>query len=158
MAEKHYILTQEERERLQSEYRNLNDVQMPDVIEKLALARSQGDLKENADYTAARDRQAQIESRIQEIELILNNAISPEEAGIITGKGIAIGDTVEFNKNGSLRKVRIVGSTGGDPMSELPTVSNESPIGKAFLGHEVGDRVRIEAVVPYEVEITAYHR
>ena len=68
MADKKIILTPEERAQLEKEYRRLIDVERPDVIEKLTLARSQGDLSENADYDAARDRQAQIESRISQIE------------------------------------------------------------------------------------------
>ena len=82
MADKKIILTPEERAQLEKEYRQLIDVERPDVIEKLSLARSQGDLSENADYDAARDRQAQIEGRIREIEAIFNNAVSAEEAGI----------------------------------------------------------------------------
>ena len=159
MADKLIIITQEEREKLQAEYRNLVDVQMPDAVEKLALARSQGDLKENADYDAARDRTAQIESRIQEIENILNNAISPEQAGINEGKGIHIGDTVTFLKGEQVRKVKVVGSTGGDASNPgCPTVSNESPIGKALLGHDRGETVRIEAPVPYEVTIQDFSK
>lgn len=160
MAEKKNILTVEEREALEREYRDLIDVQRPDVIEKLQLARSQGDLSENADYDAARDRQAQIEGRILQIENILNNAISADEVENARGKGISIGDTVTIFDQ-SLEeeiKIKVVGSIGGDPMAEIATVSNESPIGKALLGHEVGDVVRVESEEPYEVEIRAYGR
>lgn len=160
MAEKKNILTQEEREALEREYRDLIDVQRPDVIENLTLARSQGDLSENADYTAARERQTQIESRILQIEAILNNSISAEEVEGTKGKGVSIGDTVtifDLAEKEEL-KVKVVGSIGGDPMAEIATVSNESPIGKALLGHEVGDVVRVESVDPYEVEIRAFGR
>ena len=98
MADKKIILTTEEREALNAEYRHLIDVERPDVIEKLASARSQGDLSENADYDAARDRQAQIEGRITEIEAILNAAVSAESVvgtGYEVGK-IGIGDLVTF--------------------------------------------------------------
>ena len=160
MAEKKNILTAEEREALEREYRDLIDVQRPDVIEKLQLARSQGDLSENADYDAARDRQAQIEGRILQIENILNNSISAEEVESTRGKGISIGDTVTIFDE-SLEeeiKVKVVGSIGGDPMAEIATVSNESPIGKALLGHEAGDVVRVESEEPYEVKILSYGR
>ena len=71
MAEEKMILTQDGIEKLKAEYRRLIDVDRPDVIEALKAARAQGDLSENADYDAARDRQAKIESRITEIEHIM---------------------------------------------------------------------------------------
>ena len=158
MADKKIILTAEEREALKAEYRHLIDVVRPDVIEKLAIARSQGDLSENADYDAARDRQAQIESRITEIEAILNSAVSAESvsgSGYEVGK-IGIGDLVTFRdeSDGSVITVKIVGNVGADPMAKpYPTISNESPIGKAIRGKDKGARCRIEAEEPYEIEI-----
>ena len=160
MSDKPFILTPEAKAALEAERRNLLDVQRPETIEALALARSQGDLSENADYTAARERQTQIESRILQIEAILNNSISAEEAGESKGKGVSIGDTViiyDLAEKEEL-KVKVVGSIGGDPMAEIAIVSNESPIGKALLGHEVGDTVLIESIEPYSVEIKAYGR
>ena len=155
MPEKKIILTKQERENLEKEYRDLIDVQRPDVIEKLQLARSQGDLSENADYDAARDRQAQIEGRIAQIEAIINNAVDADESGSNRSKKISIGDLVTFVRedNGEKITVKIAGNIGGDPMAEIPTVSNESPIGKALLGSEKGRRVLIESVEPYEVTI-----
>ena len=158
MADKKIILTAEEREALVAEYRHLIDVERPDVIDKLAIARSQGDLSENADYDAARDRQAQIEGRITEIEGILNAAVSAESvsgAGYEIGK-IGIGDLVTFRDEATntIVTVKIVGNVGADPMAKpYPTISNESPIGKAILGKGAGARVRIEAIEPYEIEI-----
>ena len=150
------ILTKSVYEQLESEYRHLIDVERPDVIEKLKLAREQGDLSENADYSAARDRQAQIESRITEIESILANSITPEQAGLIgLGKKIGIGDKVVV-KDLSLNEefeVEIAGSIGANPMSENPSVSNDSPLGKALVGREVGDVVRVASGEPYDVEI-----
>ena len=156
MAEKKIILTAEAREQLEKEYRNLIDVERPDVIEKLALARSQGDLSENADYDAARDRQAQIESRITQIEQILNNAVSAEEAGIgANSKKIGIGDLVTFEEvaTGAKSTVRIVGQVGADPFAEPPSISNESPIGLALIGSEPGKTVTVESAVRYEIKI-----
>ena len=74
MATKDIILTQEGLDKLNAEYRNLIDVERPQVIEALQNARAMGDLSENADYDAARNRQAEIEGRINEIENILANA------------------------------------------------------------------------------------
>ncbi|MBE6126998.1 MAG: transcription elongation factor GreA [Erysipelotrichaceae bacterium] len=161
MADKKIILTQGEREKLEKEYRDLIDVQRPDVIEKLALARSQGDLSENADYDAARDRQAQVEGRISEIEKILNNAVSAEEAGLGgNSKKIGIGDTVTFEEVGSGEKatVRIVGQVGADPFAEPPSISNESPIGLALIGAEPGQSVFVESGERYEIKILSSSR
>ena len=161
MAEKRIILTPEEREQLEKEYRNLIDVQRPDVIEKLSLARSQGDLSENADYDAARDRQAQIESRISQIEAILNNAVSAEEAGVGgNSKKIGIGDIVTFEEveNGSVSTVRIVGQVGADPFSEPPAISIESPIGVALIGNEPGKTAWVESAKRYEIRIISSTR
>ena len=137
---------------MQSEYRHLIDVERQDVIEQLTLARSQGDLSENADYDAARERQAQIEGRIQEIEAIFNNAIMVTHA---VGDRISIGNIVEFQKeDGSKVTVRIAGNTGADPTAEPPAVSNESPIGKALLGQKVGSQIRVECAEPFNAVIT----
>lgn len=161
MAEKKIILTPEEREKLEREYRDLLDVQQPDIVAKLALARSQGDLSENADYDAARDRQAQLEARIKELENIFNNAVSAEEVGATgTGKKIGIGDTVTYVEKltGEETTVRIVGNVGADPFGNPPTVSNESPVGVALLGHEIGDSVFVESAKRYEIEIKNFVR
>ena len=157
MAEK-MILTKAAREKLEREYRHLIDVERKDVIEQLTLARSQGDLSENADYDAARERQAQIESRIQEIEAIFNNAtMAEEEQG--AGNKIGIGDIVDYVKeNGVALSVKIAGTIGADPMSVPPTVSNESPIGKALIGQKAGVKVRVECAEPYNITITGFHR
>jgi transcription elongation factor GreA len=161
MADKKIILTPEAREQLEKEYRDLIDVQRPDVIEKLSLARSQGDLSENADYDAARDRQAQIESRIAQIEQILNNAVSAEEAGLgANSKKIGIGDVVEFEEvaTGEKATVRIVGQVGADPFAVPPTISNESPIGLALIGSEPGKTAWVESQERYEIRILSSER
>lgn len=161
MADKRIILTSDERTQLEKEYRHLIDVERPDVIEKLSLARSQGDLSENADYDAARDRQAQIERRIREIEAIFNNAVTAEEAGIgASAKKIGIGDIVVFEEveSGERRTVRIVGQVGADPFAEPPTISNESPIGVALIGKEVGETALIESGIRYQIRIISFTR
>ncbi len=162
MAEKKYILTKEEREQLEKEYRDLLDVQRPDIIQKLALARSQGDLSENADYDAARDRQSQIEGRINEIEAIFNNSVSAEEASSgKKGSHISIGDIVTYLDKVEDEEVtvKIVGNIGADPMAKpYPTVSNESPIGRALLGQTEGKIVTVDSNEPYEIEIVKIAR
>lgn len=154
MANKKITLTKEAREELNKEYRHLIDVERPDVIEKLQLARSQGDLSENADYDAARERQSRIESRIAELENIFQNSVEADESAAVSNSA-SIGNIVEFKeaKTGEVEKVRIIGNIGADPMAEIPTVSNESPLGKALLGHGVGEKVMVSCVEPYAIEI-----
>ena len=153
------ILTKEERDALEAEYRRLIDVERPDVIEKLQLARSQGDLSENSDYDAARDRQAQIESRITQIEAIMHNAVDAETQEPASGNKISIGDIVDYEKDdGKKVKVRISGNVGANPTTVPPTVSNESPIGRALLGQKIGAKVRVDAVTPYNITILSVTR
>jgi len=158
MAKK-IILTKEAREELNNEYRHLIDVERPEIIEKLQLARSQGDLSENADYDAARDRQAQIESRISEIESIFQNSIGAEESEDDSSK-ISIGCVVSFKEieTGFEGKVKIIGNIGADPMAEIPSVSNESPLGKALLGHSEGEEVNVVSEEPYAIKILNFKR
>ena len=157
MAKEKNILTQKDYDKLLKEYRDLIDVQRPNVTEALALARSQGDLSENADYDAARARQAQIEERILEIEAIMNNHEIVTKSKKTSDTIVAIGDLVKFEVLGSgeTLSVKIAGNTGADPMAEIPTISNESPLGKALLGKDIGDEVRIEVDEPYSVRIIA---
>lgn len=157
MAKEKNILTQKDYDKLLKEYRDLIDVQRPNVTEALALARSQGDLSENADYDAARARQAQIEERILEIEAIMNNHEIVTKSKKASDTIVAIGDLVKFEVLGSgeTLSVKIAGNTGADPMAEIPTISNESPLGKALLGKDIGDEVRVEVDEPYSVRIVA---
>ena len=161
MAEKQIILTVAEREKLEKEYRNLIDKERVDVIEKLQIARSQGDLSENADYDAAKDHLTRIESRLREIDDILDNAIDYEESDITEAKGkITIGYIVKYQEKGTKDTitVRIVGSVGADPLAEVPSVSNESPIGRALIGHSAGDTVTVEAIDSYDIKILSAER
>lgn len=153
------IITIEEKEKLEKEYRHLIDVERPDVIEKIASARSQGDLSENADYDAARERQAQLESRIKEVENILDHAIVFDYSNT-TNDEVTIGHRVFFQRKGNSGKiaVKIVGNIGADPLADLPTISNESPLGKALIGKKVGDVVLVDCAEPYEVKILAFDR
>ncbi|MCR4561707.1 MAG: transcription elongation factor GreA [Bacilli bacterium] len=150
--EKKIILTQEGVDKLNAEYRHLNDVDRKEVIEALQSAREQGDLSENADYDSARARQGQIESRINEIEHILDHAIVIRSEG--DGKTVNIGSYVEYKDGDEVRLVKITGSVETDPFAEPPSISNESPLGAALLGRAQGEKVYIECDEPYEVEIT----
>ncbi|WP_405375868.1 transcription elongation factor GreA, partial [Pseudobutyrivibrio sp.] len=127
---------------LEDELEDLKVNKRKEVSQKIKEAREQGDLSENAEYDAAKDEQRDIEARIEEIEKILKNAevVTDEHAT----KNINIGWTVtlldvEFDEE---VEYRIVGSTEANSLKGK--ISNESPVGKAILGHKKGDTVVVE--------------
>jgi transcription elongation factor GreA len=142
--EKEIILTKAGYEDLKNELKNLIEVIRPQVIEELVEARNQGDLSENADYDAARNRQAEVEARIKELEATIANAKLIEDN--TKEKGIHLGNTVTFKniKTKEERQVKIVGAIEADPFEGL--ISNESPLAKAMMGRLVGDGIEIKDV------------
>lgn len=153
MAEEKIVMTRAGLEKLEKEYRDLIDNQRPEVIEELKLARSQGDLSENADYEAARNKQAQIEARITEIEHIKDIAVIIEETK--SGKKINLGYTVKYRRldNNKEVTVNLVGTIEANPFNDVPSISDQSAIGKALIDHVVGDKSVVETSSPYEIEI-----
>ena len=153
--EKNYV-TQEGYDALVAERDNLIHNVRAQVIEELQEARAQGDLSENADYDAAREHQAQVESRIAELDALIKNAeIVTESKGkkrktaiVKLGSTVTIKDLSE-NKEKSFN---IVGSVEADPLNGK--LSNNSPLAEAMMDHKVGDKVEVVRVdEPYEVEI-----
>ena len=111
-------------------------------------------MSENADYDAARDRQAQVESRIKEIENILANAvIIDEEGGRRKGNKVSLGSTVtiKFLNTGKEEKYMIVGTVESDPFNHK--ISNQCALGVALIGKGLGDVVEVKGKVDYQVEI-----
>jgi len=154
MAEKAIEMTQEGLEKLRKELDKLVHVDREEVIEALKMARSQGDLSENADYDAARNRQAEIEARISEIEHILDIAVVKDSK--TKTKKINIGHIVEYKEvaTGEVNTIKIVGTVEASPMAEpMPLISNQSALGAAVIGHEPGEVVMVESMKPYEIEI-----
>ena len=152
MAEDKMIMTKDGMEKLEKEYRHLIDVERPDVIAALQAARAQGDLSENADYDAARNRQAQIEARITEIEHIKDIAVVIEAPK--SGKKIFLGNVVTFKGSDGEESVKIVGTVEADPLATpYPLISNESALGIALIGRVPGEKVVVECEEPYEIEI-----
>lgn len=151
MAEKQK-LTKAGYKKLEEELRNLIDVEREQNKIQLAEARAQGDLSENADYDAARNRQAEIESRIKEIENILNNAEIISETGKNNNK-VALGSTVtlRFIDMNREESYMIVGTIEADPFNGK--ISNACTLGEAIIGKTVGDIVEIKSAKPYKVEI-----
>jgi len=145
-------LTREGEEKLQKEYRHLIDIDRPEVIEQLTVARAQGDLSENADYDAARNRQAEIEARIKEIENILANAKIIDSA-TKSGKVVSLGSTVELKdlSDNTVATYTIVGTVEANPIKGL--ISNVSPLGHAIVGKRVGDECVVRVAQEYKVLI-----
>ena len=135
------ILTPEGYLELETELNELKTVVRPRVIKDLKDARAQGDLSENADYDSARDEQAQVEARIKELEFKLEHSKIAESKG----KGVAsIGSTVVvLYDDDDEEEYKIVGSMEADPLENK--ISNESPIGKAVLGHKKGEVLEVES-------------
>lgn len=145
-------VTQKGLEALQDERNNLIHVVRKEVIEELKAAREQGDLSENADYDAARDRQSRVEARINELEVMLNNIELIEE--VKTGsKVVRLGSTVKMlDKQLNEEFIyAIVGSVEADPLNSK--LSNETPLAQALLGSSIDDVVTVDVEEPYEVVI-----
>jgi transcription elongation factor GreA len=145
---KQYQLTKEGKTELEKELEELKS-RRGEIAEKIANARDYGDLSENAEYDAARDEQVQVESRVAEIEEILQNASIIKATS--TNK-VQVGNTVELKTNGKAVKYTIVGPVEADPLEGK--ISNESPIGQALMGKKVSEKVTIETPkgeVSYEI-------
>ncbi|MBR0033770.1 MAG: transcription elongation factor GreA [Bacilli bacterium] len=152
MATEKIELTKEGEAKLTKELRHLIDIDRPEVLDQLAAARAQGDLSENADYDAARNKQAEVEARIKEIENILANAKIIDEKKQ-TSKLVALGSTVEIKDLSDNTKATytIVGTVEANPTKGL--ISNVSPLGKAIVGKKVGDVCVVRVAREYKVEI-----
>ncbi len=141
MASEKTYLTLEGREQLERELKDLIEIQRPEIAQKLKEAVSQGDLKENADYHDAKERQGFIEGKIQDIEAKLRSAVIIERD--TNSDIVQIGDTVTIREDGTKddETYTIVGAAEAQPTEGK--ISNESPIGKALLGAKKGDKVSV---------------
>jgi len=150
---KQTYLTPEGRKKLEDELEYLRTIRRKDVAELIASAKEEGDISENAAYDEAKNQQAFLEGRIQDIKRILNNAIIIDETDRPAGV-VAIGSRVTVVEDGydEEETFRIVGSAEADPGQGF--ISNVSPIGKALLGHRAGERVSVNTpggVLTFEV-------
>ncbi len=138
------FLTKEGFQRLQEELDHLRTVKRMEVAERLHEAMEGGELIENAEYEAAKNEQAFVEGRIQELEILLATAQIIEESGKPKkNDAIQVGTKVTIKEgNFEAETFTIVGAAEANPREGK--ISNESPIGKAILGHKAGDVVRVE--------------
>lgn len=144
-------ITKEGLEELKEELENLTKVERPEIVNAIKEARALGDLSENAEYHAAKERQGIVESRIHELEYLIEHATIIKEG---TSKEVRIGSTVEIKylEDDEIDEYKIVGSTEADPFENK--ISNESPIAKVIMGKKVNDIVSVESPTGnYQVQI-----
>ena len=152
-------LTKRGAEKLKAELHKLKTIERPAVINAIAEARSHGDLSENAEYDAAKDRQGFIEGRIKEVESKLAAAQIIDPAQLQAGGKVVFGATVELEEEASGEAVRyqIVGEDEADLKQGLINIS--SPIARALIGKESGDTAEVQApggVKHYEIVAVRY--
>ncbi len=145
------ILTEEGRQKFEEELNYLKNVVRPQVTEEIKEAKSQGDLSENADYDAARNKQAEVEGRIQYLENLLTHSeiIKNENSGNVVGVGCKV-ELLSLDKD-TVDTYTIVGSAEADPLNGK--ISNECLLAQAIIGHKVGDKVLVKCAKPYSVKI-----
>ena len=131
--------------RLREELENLKSVKRPAVIHAIAEARAHGDLKENAEYHAAREQQGFIEGRIQELEFVLSHCQLIDVATLNAGTRVVFGATVDLEdcESGDRVSYQIVGDLESDLKQRRISIS--SPISRALIGKHEGDTITIDA-------------
>ncbi len=149
MSEQKY-LTKEGLEKIVRELDQLKQIKRKEIAERIAEAIKLGDLSENAEYHEAKDEQGQNESRIMELEDVLKTAEVVEgsgEQGVVT-----VGKVITIKGPSGIKEFTVVGSSEANPLKGF--ISNESPLGQAFMGKEKGDTAEVEApsgVVRYTI-------
>lgn len=137
-----YFLTEKGIAKLRIELDELKGSKRTELAKRLRTAIQQGDLSENADYSKAKEDQAFLEGRVQEIEVMLKNAVIISEKGSSDGI-IGMGSRVTVKEDGrGAVEYLMIGAQESDPRNGK--ISNESPIGRALIGHHVGDTVEVE--------------
>ena len=137
------LITQEGLDKLKSEIEHLSTVKRREVAERIREAREFGDITENSEYDDAKNEQALLEQRIAQLEERLRRANVVDEKALDTDTvSVGVRVHVKDQKSGESRKYQIVGVVEADPAEQK--LSNESPIGKALIGHKRGDVVTID--------------
>lgn len=142
MAEKTFPMTLEGKKKLEEQLEFLKTEKRAEIVKRIQVARSFGDLSENSEYEAAKDEQAHNEGQIKEIENQLQHAEIIDNSDVSDDE-VAIGKTVVFQEDDDEPETyQIVGSAEADAFNGK--ISNESPIAASLIGHKVGDMVTIE--------------
>jgi transcription elongation factor GreA len=142
-VEKVFPMTLAGKEKLEQELEQLKSVKRKEVVERIKIARSFGDLSENSEYDSAKEEQAFVEGRITTLENMIRNAKIIEEAEMSTDS-VNLGRSVTFIElpDGEEETYIIVGSAEADPFEGK--ISNDSPIAKSLMGKKVGDEVFVQ--------------
>jgi transcription elongation factor GreA len=134
------IISPEGYEKLKKEFEYLSTVKRREIADRIQTAKDMGDLSENAEYSEAKDEQAFNEGRIAEISQMLKNLVVVRNGK--NGDKISMGSRVAIKCNGQEREYTIVSFNEADPASGK--ISNESPLGQAFLNKKRGDKVKVK--------------
>ncbi|MBI4089897.1 MAG: transcription elongation factor GreA [Candidatus Kerfeldbacteria bacterium] len=142
MTERQTFITADGLEKLRQELKHLKTIKRREIAQRIQEAKELGDLSENAEYVEAKNEQAFVEGRIAELEAVVKNAVIIQQER--NAEQVRVGSKVKAKpENGPAVTYAIVGSNEADPKNGR--ISNESPLGQAFLGRRVGDSVMIEA-------------
>ncbi|BBN99268.1 transcription elongation factor GreA [Sporolactobacillus terrae] len=141
MSEKLHYMTAEGKAKLERELNELKTEKRKEVVERIKIARGFGDLSENSEYDAAKDEQAFVEARIQQLEVMIRNSVIIEDDE--TTDVVKIGKAVTFKElpDGEEETYQIVGSAESDPFQGK--ISNDSPMAKGLIGLSVGEEVSV---------------
>jgi transcription elongation factor GreA len=153
MSKDNVYLTKEGLDKLKKELDYLVNIKRKAIIERIQIAKSYGDLSENAEYESAKSEQSFTEGRIKEIQDILNNAKIIKKTN---SEAVCLGSKLILEIDGREETYQIVGSREADPSEKK--ISDESPIGKALLGKKVGDVVEVEVpdgIMQYKIKSIA---
>ena len=141
--EKVFPMTKAGKEKLEHELEQLKTVKRKEVVERIKIARSFGDLSENSEYDSAKDEQAFVEGRITTLENMIRNAKIIEESDVVSDT-VSLGKSVTFVElpDGEEETYTIVGSAEADPFEGK--ISNDSPIAQSLIGKKVGEQVNVQ--------------
>ena len=142
-SNKKIYLTKEGLAELKKEYDDLVNKKRPEVLARVTQARNMGDLSENAEYVAGREELTFIDGRIDELEIILKQAVIIRENDKNVNHAVKLGSTVTLNTDGKKEIFTVVGEWEADPTNKK--ISHESPLGKMLIGKRVGEKVEVEA-------------
>lgn len=142
VSEKKYPMTVTGKQKLEEELEYLKTVKRKEVVERIKIARSYGDLSENSEYDSAKEDQAFVEGKISSLESMIRNAVIITEDEMNNDE-VQLGKTVTFKEipDGEEETYTIVGSAEANPMEGL--ISNDSPIAKGLIGRKKDDKVKI---------------
>lgn len=142
MAEEKHYMTLEGKEKLEKELEYLKTERRKEVVERIKVARSFGDLSENSEYDSAKEEQAFVEGRIGTLEKMIRNAVIIEEDTSNTSV-VSLGKTVTFKElpDGEEEVYTIVGRAEADPIEGK--ISNDSPMAQSLMGKTIGDKVNV---------------